>query len=172
MNQYSRSQHWDNPARQRRAWKSGMAIGHVCTRKVVIAYPETPVVEAARLMREHHVGDLVLVAGTQSQRLPLGIVTDRDLVVEVLAREAPLPGLTLGEIVTQDLVTAREDEGVFEAIELMRAKGVRRMPIVDAQGVLVGIVSLDDLLEILAEELGALAKLISREQAAERQARK
>lgn len=172
MNQYIRSQSWDNPARQRRAWKSGMAIGHVCTREVVVAYPETPVAEAARLMREHHVGDLVVVAGTQSQRVPLGVVTDRDLVVEVLAREVPVAGLTLGEIMLQDLVTAREDEGVFDAIELMRARGVRRMPIVDAQGVLVGIVSLDDLLEILAEELNALVGLISREQAAERQARK
>ncbi|MBI2312272.1 MAG: CBS domain-containing protein [Betaproteobacteria bacterium] len=149
-----------------------MAIGHVCTREVVVAYPETPVAEAARLMREHHVGDLVVVAGTQSQRVPLGVVTDRDLVVEVLAREVPVAGLTLGEIMLQDLVTAREDEGVFDAIELMRARGVRRMPIVDAQGVLVGIVSLDDLLEILAEELNALVGLISREQAAERQARK
>ncbi len=149
-----------------------MTIGQVCTREVIIAYPETTVAEAARLMREYHVGDVVIVAGPEGKRAPLGIVTDRDLVVEVLARQAPVAGLTVGEITVQDLVSAREDEGVFESIELMRFKGVRRMPIVDGQGSLVGIVSMDDLLEILAEELEALIKLISRERAVEQQVRK
>ncbi|HEY8554343.1 MAG TPA: CBS domain-containing protein [Burkholderiales bacterium] len=140
-----------------------MRIGEICTRDVVFCPPETGIREAARLMREYHVGTLVIAENRDGRRVPVGIVTDRDLVVEVLAIEAPFDTVTIGDLRTSELVTAREQDDAFETLEQMRRRGVRRMPVVDAQGGLVGIVSLDDLLEIVAEELQSMVKLISRQ---------
>jgi CBS domain-containing protein len=92
------------------------------------------------------------------------MVTDRDIVLEVLAQDLDATGLSVGDIMTSDLITVKDYEGVFETIQLMRAKGARRAPVVNGKGVVVGIVSVDDLVELLAEELSELAKLISREQ--------
>lgn len=147
-----------------------MPIGEVCTRQVVIAPAQTPISEAAKLMRQHHVGALVITEG-DGKRVPAGIVTDRDIVVGILAQDLDPDRFTLGDITTGELVTIREQEGVFETIQLMRSKGVRRVPVVDAKGTLVGIVSIDDLVDLLAEELGELAKLISREQKREAEVR-
>jgi CBS domain-containing protein len=143
-----------------------MAVGELCNREVVIAEKNLGVTEAARLMRRHHVGDLVVVDG---DRKPVGIVTDRDIVVEVVAAGVNPEALSLVDIMGPSLATVREGEGVFEALRYMRDKGVRRMPVVDAAGALVGILTLDDLLGLLAEELGELAKLVSHER--EREAR-
>jgi len=144
-----------------------MPIGDVCIREVLVATPETTVTEAARLMRQHHVGDLVVVAGENGSRVPTGIVTDRDIVLGGVATGLDPSIFTIGDLVTETLVTVREDLGVFECIQKMRIKGVRRMPVMDAQNKLVGIVSVDDLVQLLGQELGELGRLISREQAKE-----
>jgi CBS domain-containing protein len=140
-----------------------MTIGEVCTRKVVIASRDTPIYEAARMMREYHAGDLVVTEEFGDKRTPVGIVTDRDIVIEILAEGFSPEGLTVDEIMADHVVTVGEHDSVFEAIRSMRAAGVRRAPIVDAGGALIGIVSLDDLLELIAEELGDLANLIREE---------
>jgi CBS domain-containing protein len=148
-------------------------IGEICNRRVVIAGRETTVAEAAKLMRQHHVGSIVIVEQVNgARRLPVGIVTDRDVVVEVVAPELDARVITVGDIMVPELVTARETEGVLETMEIMRHKGVRRLPIVGAEGELVGIVTIDDLLEILAEEMSELAKIVAREQAREAQSRR
>jgi CBS domain-containing protein len=148
-----------------------MALGEICNREVVFAQRETTVLEAARLMRQHHVGDLVVVDESAGKRVPVGIVTDRDVVLEIVCMELDPSVLTAGDIMGLELVTVRESEGVFETIRYMRAKGVRRIPVVDAHGGLVGIVTLDDLLEVLAEEMSELARLISTEKKRESQTR-
>lgn len=140
-----------------------MTIGGICTRKVVIGARDTSLYEAAKLMREHHAGDLVVTDARGDKRTPVGIVTDRDIVIAVLAEGLNPEGLTVGEIMTAGLVTVNENDGVFEALRLMRCEGVRRAPIVDDAGALIGIVALDDLLELIAEELGDLASLIREE---------
>lgn len=89
--------------------------------------------------------------------------TDRDIVVEILAQESNPAGLTVGEIMSVTLVTAKERDTVFETVRLMRAEALRRVPVVDADGSLAGIVSLDDVVELMAEELGDLATLIRQE---------
>lgn len=149
-----------------------MTIGEICNREVVIVERDTAVTEAARVMRQYHVGDLVVVDASAGKRRPVGIVTDRDIVVEVVAAEVAADTLTVGDIMSGEVATVGEAEGVFEALRYMRGKGVRRLPVVDAEGWLVGIVTLDDLLELLAEELGELAKLVSREQDREASTRK
>jgi CBS domain-containing protein len=148
-------------------------IGTVCSRAVVFTTREATVVVAAKLMREHHVGSIVVVEQMNGgKRLPVGIVTDRDLVVEVLAPGLDAETITVGDIMEAELVTVRENEGLLETMEIMRYKGVRRIPVVDDAGQLIGIASIDDLLEVLAEEMTELAKIVAREQAHEVQARK
>jgi CBS domain-containing protein len=93
-------------------------------------------------------------------------------VVEIMASELDQTAITVGDIMVPELVTVKEDAGMFEAIEYMRTKGVRRLPVVDKGGGLVGILTLDDLLELLAEELLALAKLVKHEQKKETMSRR
>ena len=140
-----------------------MPIGEICNREVVVAEKSLAVTEAAGLMRMHHVGDLVVVEDRGGQRHPVGILTDRDIAVEVVAAGVNPEALTAGDIMTSELATLRESEGLYEALRYMRDKGVRRMPVVEGDGALVGILTLDDLLTLLAEELTNVAKLLSRE---------
>ena len=149
-----------------------MPIGEICSREVVIVQRDTSVQEAAQLMRQHHVGALVVVEEVSGKRKPLGLVTDRDLVVEVLATQLDAKVITVGDIMLPELGSVAESGGVFETIQFMRARAVRRLPVVDGQGALVGIVALDDLLALLAEELNELAGLVSREQAKELHSRR
>lgn len=140
-----------------------MAVGEICNREVVVTEKALSVVDAARLMREHHVGDLVVVEARNGRKHPVGIVTDRDIVVEVVAAGVDPDSLKVGDIIGLEVATVRESEGLFEALRYMRDKGVRRMPVVDGAGGLIGILTLDDLLGLLAEEMTELAKLVSHE---------
>lgn len=145
-----------------------MPIGEICVRDVVVAGPETPVREAAQLMAKHHVGNLVVVHEESfGHVVPIGIITDRDIVRNVVAQELDSSVFTLGDLLSRDVVTVPEDLGVFECMQQMRLNGIRRMPVVDMSGGLVGIISLDDLIQLLAEEMTELSKVIVREQARE-----
>jgi CBS domain-containing protein len=128
-----------------------MRTGTVCNRNVVSATAEMPVVEAARLMRRLHVGTLVVV--DQEGRRPVGMITDRDIVVEAVASGMDNATLTIGEIMGPSLTSVHDDEDAQDTLDLMRERGVRRIPVVNASGSLVGIVSIDDLLEALVREL-------------------
>jgi CBS domain-containing protein len=147
-----------------------MTVGEVCNRNVVICRAFESVGTAARRMEACHVGDLVVVADRVDHREPVGIVTDRDLVIRVLARELANPyAIGIGDVCTSKLVTAREDESVADAVSKMRSFGIRRLIVVDDKGALQGIVTFDDLVEILAGELMDLAELTLKEQAHERE---
>ncbi len=148
-----------------------MAIGEFCNREVVFATREMSLPEAAQLMRKHHVGDLVVVDDVDGKRVPVGIVTDRDMVIEVIAKSLDFDEFSVGDIMSPQLVSVQEKEGVFETIRLMRAKGIRRIPVVNQDGGLAGIVSADDMLDLLAEEMAELAKVAPREQQREAKTR-
>jgi len=148
-----------------------MPIGEICNREVVIAFPKESAVEAAKLMRQYHVGDVVIVEESNGKRVPVGIVTDRDLVMEVMAKEVDPAQFTVGDLMTRELLTAREQDGVYETIQRMRIHGVRRVPVVDGVGALIGIIAIDDLFSLLAEEMTDLVRATSREQAVEAAAR-
>ena len=143
-----------------------MPIGDICIQEVFVASRDTTIQDAALLMRQKHVGDVIIVDNAKDAR-PVGIVTDRDIVISVVAMKLDPEVFTLGDLTSRPLVTAREDQGVFETIQQMRKNAIRRMPIVDREGKIVGIVAVDDLVQLLAEELAELGKLISREQARE-----
>ena len=138
-----------------------MPVGEICNRDVIILRRDETVLEAAQLMRRHHVGDVVVVEERDGLRIPVGIVTDRDVVVEIVATELDPGVMTVGDIIGQDLATVKEDVAIFDAVQYMRSKTVRRLPVVDKNGALVGILTLDDLLELLSEELLAIAKLVN-----------
>jgi CBS domain-containing protein len=141
-----------------------MTVGSVCVRDVVIATPEMTIPEVAKLMREFHVGSLVVVDAQEGKNVPVGIVTDRDLVVEVLAQGVAPGSVTVGDVMSHEPLIAREDESLWGIIQRMRAKGVRRAPVVDDARSLVGILSVDDLVQLLGDELSALAALFGTEQ--------
>lgn len=136
-----------------------MPIGELCNREVVFATQETTIAEAAQLMRRYHVGDLVVVREVNGKRVPLGIVTDRDIVIEIIAKAQPFENCTVDKIMSSNLVSVPESEGMIETIRLMRAHAIRRITVVSNDGALVGILSVDDVLQLLAEELSELAKI-------------
>lgn len=149
-----------------------MPISEICNREVVIVKSNDSALEAALVMRQHHVGDVLVVEERGGSRVPVGIVTDRDLVVEIMAPQLDPSTITVGDIMVPELATIKESAGMFEAVEFMRAKGVRRLPVVDDSGKLIGILTLDDLIELLAEEMAALAKLVRHEQQREAASRR
>ena len=149
-----------------------MTIGKVCNREVVFVHQQASVPEAARLMREYHVGDLVVIKEKTGKRVPVGIITDRDIVLEVIAEGVDMDDVSVGDIMSDKLVTARESDGLPETIKLMRAKGIRRLPVVNDDNELVGILSVDDLIDLFSEQIVDLARLIAREQGREKAGRK
>ena len=148
-----------------------MSVAEICNREVVTAEKHTSIAEAAKIMRRTHTGSLVIVDSDAPKAKPVGIITDRDLVIEVIAKDEEVTGLTAGDVMGPELLIARGNDGIWETILRMRAMGVRRLPVIDSEGFLMGILSMDDLLEFLASELSDLAKLIKREAGREKETR-
>lgn len=148
-----------------------LTTGEICTRSVTIAFRTTSVDGAARLMRDNHVGCLVVVDGGEGRRIVVGVLTDRDIVTAVVAPGLDPAALTVDDVMTTDLVTAREDDSLIDLMRSMRRKGVRRVPVVGGQSELIGVVTLDDVLGVLSEELGLLAGTVDSEGKRERKMR-
>lgn len=148
-----------------------MSVGEFCNREVIVMGSDEPARAAARLMREHHVGDVLVVEERNGRRLPVGIVTDRDLVIEILATDSDPDQFRVADIMSAELLTAREGDDTMETLQRMRNAGVRRMPVVDAAGGLLGIITVDDYINVFAEQMEDLVRLVSREQLRERKLR-
>lgn len=141
-----------------------MTIGAICNREVITVQRDATVLHAATLMRKYHVGDVVVIEARSKQCVPVGIVTDRDVVTKLVATELDSSVITVGDIMESKLTIVKESSGVSEAIQAMTAKGVRRLPVVDKDSGLIGIITLDDVLLLLAKEFSGLTKLVTREQ--------
>jgi CBS domain-containing protein len=141
-----------------------MNISAFCNRGVITVNRDATVLHAASLMRQYHVGDVVVIEDRKGKVVPIGIVTDRDIVIELVATELDCKVMTAGDVMARNLTIIKESCGVFEAIQLMSSKGVRRIPVIDDDGGLVGIITLDDILLLLANEFSSLAKVIPHEQ--------
>lgn len=144
-----------------------MDVGRICRRRAVTIDVRADLAEAARLMREEHVGFLVVC---DDARL-CGVLTDRDIVLEAVACGVSPDQVTVGDAMTADPVTLTEGTTLDEALECLRAAGVRRAPVVDDGGRIAGVLSLDDVLDHLADQLGSVAGSLRHEQAIERIAR-
>jgi CBS domain-containing protein len=149
-----------------------MNAGEICNREVVVAYRNMSLAEAAKLMREYHVGSLVVVVDRLSERVPVGMLTDRDLTVAVIAKELDPRKLNVGEVMSAELFTVREKDSVTDVLRLMRDRGVRRVPVLTHSGALAGIVTIDDVLDIVAEQLGDVVHAVERERVRETRVRR
>ena len=149
-----------------------MPMSELCNAGVVTVERNSTVTEACKRMRQKHVGAVVVIDSSKGSPTPVGIVTDRDVVVELVATELDPDVITVGDIMVGGLVVINKSAGLFDAIKLMADKGVRRLPVVDDDGALLGIATLDDMLLLLAKELGALSKLVEREQKSEAKKRR
>lgn len=141
-----------------------MPIAEICSRGVIIASPADSLRTVAELMRQHHVGSVVVTRNTDGLVYPVGIITDRDIVLALVAKDVSPDVVNAGDVMSEPLETADENDEVWQVLERMRKSGVRRLPVVGVRGELVGIVSADDLLELVAEEVVSLARVIGREQ--------
>lgn len=137
-----------------------MTVEDVARTGVLTAPPDQSVGNLATVMKEENVGSVVIVDDDDS---PVGIVTDRDLVLNVLEPREDPSQVTAGDVMADALVTVDPDRGVLDAIEIMHEHSVRRLPIVDSAGAMAGIVTLDDLVRLLAEELETLAEIVESE---------
>jgi len=143
-----------------------MKVGEMCSRGVVSVFESASLQEVAVLMRDRHVGAIVVVAKAAQTR-PVGIVTDRDIVRAQLAHVADLSRLCAADVMTKPPLTVHDDALLEEAIERLRARGIRRAPVVNARGDLVGFLSTDDLIAEMARQVSTLAKTLQRQPAHE-----
>lgn len=150
---------------------SSTRVADICNRDVVQCDRDADLFEIARLMRNHHVGSVVVTARSGGATRPVGIITDRDIVVALVATGTPLEAVAAGDVCRTNLATVVEDAGFQEAIDVMRVEAVKRLPVVDAAGTLAGIVSADDIIAHLGTCLFDLSCLSSMEAADETQRR-
>jgi CBS domain-containing protein len=144
--------------------EADMQVRELCHHAVVTCWRDTSALAMACLMRDHHVGDVIVVDEGDGAVLPVGIVTDRDLVIHVMAKGVAPELLCAGDLIREDeLVTVLESEQVYDAIWHMRGNGIRRLPVVDRKNHLVGVVTSDDLTRFLAEELFEVTRVVPRQ---------
>lgn len=142
-----------------------LTAGEICVREVVFADPGMMLGEAARLMRAHHVGSLVVVdERSPKERTVVGMVTDRDIATAVVAADRDPHAFRVGDIMSKDVVTAREQDSVLDLLAAMRRKKVRRLPVTGPRGELIGLVAMDDVLGLVAEQMQALAEAVGASQ--------
>jgi CBS domain-containing protein len=149
-----------------------MKLQDLCILDVACCARTTTIATAARTMRQQHVGDLIVVDDTDGTPEPVGIVTDRDIVTEVIGRGLDPDKTSVADVMTRQLVIASASEDMDTAIERMRTHGVRRLPVVDANGGVLGILTLDDIYRQQAEQAAALVTIVNKEQSRENRGRR
>jgi CBS domain-containing protein len=146
-------------------------VADLATRAVATVDASATLAVCAQRMRREHVGSLVVVDREQGPGTPLGIVTDRDIVIEAIALGLDPATLTAGDVMSAPLATVNADDDVLAALARMRELGARRLPVLDAAGALVGIVAVDNVLEALAEALDSVVRVVKAEQTKENSTR-
>ena len=146
-----------------------MLAGEYCSRDVAIIGRTDSVVKAAKLMLEYHVGNVVVVESKKGEQVPVGILTDRDIVMGVVAKDVDINTVLVEDIASFKLVTVNEDDDLMATIKRMRLNAIRRIPVVNKKGGLVGILAVDDILDIISEQMTDIDQLIIREQCREKE---
>ena len=134
-----------------------MSLTRFCRKTVAVIQPTQSISEAAEAMRDRHVGALVVV---QDELRPVGMLTDRDIVTRVVAERKDSTALSVADVMSTEVAVARVDDTLDRTLFAMRQRGVRRLPIVDGQGRVAGLVSLDDVLVLLSAELDQTAAAV------------
>lgn len=137
-----------------------MIVGEICTREVVVINGNSTIREAAKLMRTYHVGNVVVVEQREDENIPVGILTDRDIVLGLIAKDVDMDSVTVGDVMSRDLQCSRQEDDILATIKKMRHHGIRRILVVNERGGLEGLLAVDDLIDLLAEQLADLAALV------------
>lgn len=148
-----------------------MDIGGICQRNVIKVERKASILEAAQAMRANHVGDLVIVDRIGGVDKPAGVITDRDIVIELIAKEIDLDTVSVADVMSLTVATAQHDADLFETLRFMGVKGVRRIPVLDADGGLFGILSMQDAMTVLLKELSFVSDIAARQIERERRTR-
>ena len=141
-----------------------MRVEQYCKRAVVAIHASADVSEAACMMRERHVGFLVVFKDGDPLRKPVGVITDRDIVLQVTARDVSPRAVTVEDVMTRLPMIAREVDDLSELMHLMRVAGIRRVPVVDGRGALSGVIAVDDIIDVVSSLIGDIAGSIKSEQ--------
>jgi len=128
-------------------------LGKLCTKPVVTASAQMTVAQAARAMRVKNVGALIVVNAGR----PIGMLTDRDIAIDVVAREMDPEQTRVSDVMRKKPITARDDLGLLDAAKIFARTGVRRLPVVTKDGLLVGVIAMDDVMMLLGNEMGHMA---------------
>lgn len=145
-----------------------MLVGTLCSRRPVTVSTGAPMSDVARLMRDEHIGAVIVTESGRGRARVVGMITDRDIVRAQLERTADLSRLSAGEIMTRNPLVIGEEESVDGAIAHLRARGIRRAPVIAQDGALIGLISADDLLAIVARKLIGLAEIVGSQRRVER----
>lgn len=137
-----------------------MRIGDLCTRDVQVVSPDTPLAQVIREMNRRHVGSVIVTELDGVQSKPIGIVTDRDIIRGEVTLKSDVFSLCAADVMSRDLLIFLESVEMSDAIAALQQRGVRRAPVVDEDGYLRGIVTIDDLLPAVADQLKGIADLI------------
>lgn len=138
-----------------------MLVRDYANMNVICCSADAPIAEVAGLMRRHHVGDVIVVDQQQEgARAPIGIVTDRDILVETIALDVEAKLFTASDLMSSPVTAVQEDASLTEALAVMRGRQVRRLPVVNRAGQLFGIITVDDVLNVLASELAMVAGIV------------
>lgn len=148
-----------------------MKVGQNCKRRAISINSAADVIDAAKTMRDEHVGFLVVYEQGDDLRKPIGVLTDRDIVLEVLAKDVEPHAVTVRDAMTRQPLIASEGDELGEALQAMRMAGIRRVPVVDARGALTGVFALDDGISLVTGLLCDIAGSIQSEQRQEWRAR-
>jgi CBS domain-containing protein len=140
-----------------------MTVGSICTHRVITVDRQIDVAAAAAVMRENHIGYLIVTDAASGGSAPVGVLTDRDIVVQVMAKDVDPHTLTVGDVMTPEPLTAAEDDGISETLHRMRRLGVRRVPVLGARGQVTGVLSVDDVVDHLVGQLTDVAGSIRNE---------
>ena len=147
-----------------------MKVGEYCKRAVVAINGKADAAAAAQLMRNEHVGFLIVYRGDELQR-PVGVLTDRDLVLAVMARDVDAHTVTVEDVMTRQPLIANESDELSDLLQAMRMAGIRRVPVVDVRGALVGIIAIDDAIDVITGLMCDISGSIKHEQRQEWRAR-
>ena len=146
-----------------------MTVGNYCERELALLTRDASLQDAAMMMRHYHVGEVIVVDKLDGKNIPMGVVTDRDFVIEIMALDVDVDQISVGYIMSVELITVGEDYSLsdaldaLDALDVMQQHGVRRLPVVDSNGILSGLIDMEIILKILCQDLGKMLALINTE---------
>jgi len=140
-----------------------MTVSDYCERNIALLTRDASLQEAAMMMRIHHLGEVIVIDKLNGKNIPVGVVTDRDLVIEIMALEVDVEQISVGNIMSLELITVRQDNNLSDTLDIMQQHGVRRLPVIDNSGSLLGVINIEVILKVLCQDLSKMLTLFNNE---------